>query len=458
MSAELFERRFPESPEARAELLVRLAKTGMDAIVERSLRDPGYPWIDTKFSLIDGRDFDEGDPIRGRDTVYAWIQGRGLEAMAGHLRFFEARRLADGPSAARYRRALRTTAESVAAAREKGRGHLFFSLTRDGCAKAMKGGASWAAKELSPESAYNLSDIFCSRGLYAAAAALRDTGLAASARDYCLRTYRAVLEGRYESDQQQFDPKNPVLPIPGRISHAPFMLQIPTLTMLFRDGVVDAREGIDLVAGIVSRHVNGSGRFPGLAEGDFLEFIDAEGGPFQGKAVSDPGHALEFTGLAARFLSAAEARLGARNGTVSEIEAARSVLLGVFRRGFEAGFDRVHGGIVKLVDLSSGKILNADMPWWSLPETMRAALECMAFARGAEERAFLEDAFRSCGQALLEHYVSVKAHLLCVQTRGADGEIVGVIPAVPDADPGYHTGLSLIRCVELLEGAREELG
>ncbi len=450
MNADRFDRRFPESPEARADLLIRLAKTGMDAIVERSLRDPAYPWIDTKFSLADGRDFDEEDPIRGRDTVYAWIQGRGLEAVAEHLRFFEAGGYLDERSAARYRRVLRTTADSVVAAREKGNGHLFFSLTGNGAAKALNGEASWVPKHLSSESPYNLSDIFCSRGLYAAAAALGDSGLAASARDYCLSAYRAVLEGGYESDQQQFDPKNPVLPVPGRISHAPYMLQLPTLAMLARDGVVDAREGIGLIEDIVSRHVNERGRFPDLAEGDFLEFVDSEGRPFQGRALSDPGHALEFTGLAARCLVVAEAKLGHGDPALQEIGEIRRTLLEVFRRSFEAGFDRARGGIVKLVDLSSRKAVNADMPWWSLPETMRAARECLVFSRGKEEMAFLEEAFEACGRALIEHYVSEKAHLLCVQTRGADGAVSDVIPAVPDADPGYHTGLSLLRCVELL--------
>ena len=33
---------------------------------------------------------------------------------------------------------------------------------------------------------------------------------------------------------------------------------------------------------------------------------------------------------------------------------------------------------------------------------------------------------------------------MAVQTRDAAGEVVSVIPATPDVDPGYHTNLSLI--------------
>ena len=61
-----------------------LLATVMGAIVDRYERSPDYPFIDTKLDLTSGRDFPEDDPIRGRSAVYGWIQGRGLEALAGH--------------------------------------------------------------------------------------------------------------------------------------------------------------------------------------------------------------------------------------------------------------------------------------------------------------------------------------------------------------------------------------
>ena len=33
---------------------------------------------------------------------------------------------------------------------------------------------------------------------------------------------------------------------------------------------------------------------------------------------------------------------------------------------------------------------------------------------------------------------------MAYQTRNASGEPTDVIPATPDADPGYHTGLAII--------------
>ena len=40
---------------------------------------------------------------------------------------------------------------------------------------------------------------------------------------------------------------------------------------------------------------------------------------------------------------------------------------------------------------------------------------------------------------------------MAVQTRSADGAVSTAIPATADADPGYHTGLSLIDLMDTLE-------
>ena len=46
---------------------------------------------------------------------------------------------------------------------------------------------------------------------------------------------------------------------------------------------------------------------------------------------------------------------------------------------------------------------------------------------------------------------------MAIQTRNADGEPVAVIPATSDADPGYHTGLSILDCLEVLRQQSESV-
>ena len=41
---------------------------------------------------------------------------------------------------------------------------------------------------------------------------------------------------------------------------------------------------------------------------------------------------------------------------------------------------------------------------------------------------------------------------MAVKVRDARGEVVDVMPAYPDADPGYHTALSLVDAVEIIQG------
>src|SRR3989339_1343146 len=59
----------------------------MQAITGRFKQNPGYGWVDTKINVITGQDFDPDDPIKGKNSIYGWIQGRALESIASHCRW-----------------------------------------------------------------------------------------------------------------------------------------------------------------------------------------------------------------------------------------------------------------------------------------------------------------------------------------------------------------------------------
>lgn len=132
--------------------------------------------------------------------------------------------------------------------------------------------------------------------------------------------------GAFSSDQEPLDPKNPVTPVPGRHSHGPFMIQIGAAAALCRAAVEDGvgcvaaeehgalglRMGLLLIEHCLTKHTNlfGSGQEFGFTRGSMWEFIDDDGLPYVdpsgGAVISDPGHALEFVGLAGFFLREAE--------------------------------------------------------------------------------------------------------------------------------------------------------
>lgn len=106
----------------------------------------------------------------------------------------------------------------------------------------------------------------------------------------------------------------------------------------------------------------------------------------------------------------------------------------------------------KAVDNRTGKLLEDSMPWWNLPETMRAAL----FAAGAspEEETIKEclRIFAKCHNAYFSHYLNQANMLFPFQTRsGETGEVLDAAPAVPEGDPLYHTNLCVIEIVSALQ-------
>lgn len=419
---------------------------GMDLVVSRFEQNPGYPFIDTKLSTVTGEDFAEAaDPsadFRGRTAVFGWIQGRGMEALAGHAAFF-----ADQPELAlRCDRMLAVVADRVAAFGKANRGRFVFLSTPDGhpfrCGPDGRRQV-FNAGTLPP----GFADLFTGKGLAAAGVRLGRADL----RDLGVSTFRnaaaAIKAGRFVSDQISFDPKNPALPVPGRLAQGPWMIALGGFALmceLFPESGEWGRDGSVFLRYLLDRHVipqDGGG----LKRFDFVEWTDTEGRPWsdQGRILQDPGHALEFTGLAARFLLRAARGKGASPELDMLTALCREQLPDIFLNAFVNGFQSGVGGICKTVDLVGRKPVNDDMPWWPLPEAMRAAALLLRLAPDHPRRGAVEAAAVDCARALFGPFRSPVPGLF-LQTRDSRGEPSAAVPATPDADPGYHTGLCLI--------------
>lgn len=425
----------------------------MTTLADRYGRQPEYPFIDTKLDLITGEDFPPDDPVRGRDTIYGWIQGRGLEALAGHSIYLHRRGLAT-QLLPRLRCMMEEVLARLRQMRRRNSGHLSFFMNPEGAPFRLDEEGQIQFFTLGADTPCGTSDLFCAKGMLAAARVLGDLEAAAEARAYCHQVDDAIWQGRFASDQQPLDPKNPVTPIPGRHAHGPYMVQIGAATLMATLAAdpdsVDL--GLRLIRYELRHHANLKGRIPELEEGDFWEAIDDQGNPFRdGDAIiCDPGHALEFVGLALKFTSTVRRLNLANQDQLREITVVEDVLPSLLIHGFSLGFQPGPGGICKAFDLLSRRPLNTDMPWWNLPETMRAAILCWRVSRSPECLRVLS----ASHNAFIRHFVRPDRHLMAVQTRDAQGRVVPVIPATADADPGYHTGLSIIDLLDEL--ARKE--
>ena len=402
----------------------------MDTMLLRFERNgEAYPFIDTKFDPVSGHDSGEdSEPFRRRECVYAWIQGRGLESLTRHILRFES--TGEKAFASRLRAMCVTVAAQMENLRARNGGRLPFAMHPDGSA--------FFPRE---ESEANFSDLFYAKGLFAAGRVLERQEYTREGRLLFERVLHAVRTRNFRTDQQSFDPKNPVAFVHGKFPQGARMIALGGLAdfiLAFPEERFWAETAAEFIEFIFRYHVN-TGAYPELRKFDFIESVDAGGRAWHdGRVIfSDPGHALEFVGLTAKVLSA----LRQNGGHEDLIDKARNILPDLFLHVFDYGFNRKAGGICKGYDLAGRKAVNPDMPWWSLPETVRAGVfltelypECctgeILLRTGAAFQAFCQGFLRESGFAC--------------QTRAADGRIINVIPAVPDLDPGYHTNLSLM--------------
>ena len=337
--------------------------------------------------------------------------------------------------------------------RDRNDGHVCFFMKPDGAPFTLDSQGRpvpFARGTIHP---YGFSDLFSSKGMFAAADYLADAGARAEALEYVKAVEASMWDRTFTTDQIALDPINRVEYKAGAHAHGYLMIQIGAATLLVESGVEGAVErGLRIVEHELGTYVNLDGRIASLQEGDLWENVDDEGRPYleeDGTIFADPGHALEFVGLAARFIVTAS---GAGNSPdqAARLETARQRLPTVLERNFDNGYFPGAGGLSKGFDLVSRTHVNTDMPWWNLPETIRAAAYCLQHADDAAEKRMCLRVFRDAHNAL-RHYTRPDMHLMAYQTRDAAGRPVDLIPATADADPGYHTGLCLIDTIGVID-------
>ncbi|HYF48744.1 MAG TPA: AGE family epimerase/isomerase [Planctomycetota bacterium] len=432
-------------------MLVTILRT----IVDRFERRPDYPFIDTKLSILNGKDFPEAaNPewdFKSRAAVFGWIQGRGLEALAGHARWLpRCGVLTDRERtelSQRLRLMIAKVFESLEKLRAQNHGHLCFLMTPDGRAFdiAPDGGRRYIDLKDSPST---MSDLFYVKGMLAAARYLDRERKVDEARTIFRRVLADIEAGRFRKDQVGFDLKNKVAPVRGRFGHGARMIALSGCALFSAElNDTELREaGLRFIDYTLSRHIVHDAS-NGLQQYDMFEFTDAEGKPWieHNRLHSDPGHATEFCGLAAKFLLT----LPPEYSQHPVVTKAREVLPRVLEQNFRNGFNANVGGICKAFDLISRAPINSDMPWWSLPETIRAATLLMALCPNADCVSLLR-IFKESSNGFFRSFVNPHVHLMAYQTVDATGKPADVIPATPDADPGYHTGLSIIDALDHL--------
>lgn len=375
-------------------------------------RELGGGFLNTKQNSLTLRDYGAEDGARGPDYTYGWIQGRGLEALATHAEFFadELQPLAEKLDAA-GRRLYRLLADLQTAD-----GHGYFCYDR--AMTPVYADASDAIRtQQKPADIYSYSDAFFAKGLVAAASRYDLPDLADHLR-YFDRVIASIEAGHFQMDERR--PLSAASLAEQADDFGPRMILLGAAGMLKRFGHADHLAYADrFIAHILERHLD---KASGLLRN------------VPGEDLCNVGHGIEFVGFVLDYLDG--------DADPALVETLERILVAAFDRGF------IGPGITLTVSVATGEPQSPYCPWWSLPEAIRAAALVHQRTGSADSLRI----WQAAHTAFFEHYWRGTPPIAW-QTLTREGP-VDFVPATPDLDPGYHTGLSLLAAIHAADSLK----
>lgn len=365
----------------------------------------GCGFLNTKQNSLTCKDYGAEDGVCGPDYIYGWIQGRGLEALIGHAGFFEE----ELPPLAEKLDVAGRRLYGLLADLQKTDGHAYFCYDRD--IRPVYADAAGAIHgQQRPDLIYSYSDAFVAKGLIAAASRYGLPDLSVHL-GYLDNVIAAIEDSRFQMDERR--------PLSlGSIDlqaddFGPRMILLGAAGMLKRFGHHGHLTYVDrFIAHVVERHFD---EVSGLLRN------------VPGEDLCNVGHGIEFVGFVLDYLD--------DDADPALVEKLERILVSSFDKGF------VGPGIVLAVSATTGEPQSPYCPWWSLPETIRAAALMHSRTGSAQSLRVWERAHA----AFFEHYWRGTPPV-AYQTMTKKGP-VDFVPATPDLDPGYHTGLSLLSAI-----------
>lgn len=362
-------------------------------------------WINTKVNSITLEDYTESDGLRGPSYIYGWIQGRALEALVSHAQAFEQ---CDPDIAAKLRATARVLYDALSVALRRD-GHVYFCYDRAGKAILPDGTPQVPVSDI-----YTYADAFAAKGLVAASAFFGLPELDEHLQ-YLSRVVASIPANRFQMNEKVLLGTSAIAAQGD--DFGPRMILLGAADMLKRFGLSEhSKFASGFIEHILTNHVDDvSGLVRDTPNGDACNI----------------GHAIEFVGFA----------LAALDDTAPQhlVDQLENVLVAEFQAGFKGP------GVVLSVSNATAGVLDDKCPWWSLPETIRAA--ALAYERTLSVDCL--SIWQQADQAFFENYWRAGTGV-AYQTRTPNGPL-DFIPATPDLDPGYHTGLSLLGAINVTE-------
>lgn len=419
------------SPDYRRFILDASIVPGCRLLLARHRLRPDWPYVETKFNPNTGMNL----PPEKYEIAHVWFLGRGSEALDDHLRVLDRVESFLPAERSEIREVfgvwIANMTRDLIALADRYQGRIPFRINRKLEAVDTQG------KPVAVNPACcGAGDVFAVKGLLSSA----DPSVLARIPELLRRCVAHLHENRYEVEQ--------TTPPPGR-GHGPRMLMQGVGACFFhkskdvavQDEAMD--EAADFLGEVLDGHYNPE-------TGLFSEYIDLKTGARS--TLLDPGHANELVGLGLGLIECLEQSAAHAKRHAALITRAKRDLPRMLVKSTTLGYNPRHPGIYKAVDNRTGATIDSGMPWWNLPETMRAAVRAYAVTDDRALRQQCLEAFRLCHNAYFSRYLNRNNSLFPFQTLdGNTGKVVDVVPAVPEGDPLYHANGAFLDMLTVIE-------
>jgi hypothetical protein len=366
-------------------------------------------FLNTKQNSISLADYGAHDGLRGPDYIYGWIQGRGLESLATHAAFFEH----DDQELARALDAAGLELYHALDNLHGGAGHAYFCYGPDLLPICLDGDGV-PHTQMSASDIFTYSDAFVCKGLVAAAARYAPHDLPRHLGS--LAKVIAAIEANRFLMAEDGPIGEPALAAQAA-DLGPRMILLGAAALLTSLHLrPQAAFGERFVAQIIERHFDDS---TGLLRN------------VPGEDACNVGHGIEFAGFALEYYG--------QSAPPALLATLERVLIASFRTAFTGP------GICLSVSMRSLQPTSPYCPWWSLPETIRTA--ALLYERTGSAAAL--DVWQDASTAFFTRFWRGEP-AIAYQTMTTAGP-VDFVPATPDLDPGYHTGISLLAATKVAD-------
>ncbi len=411
----------------RRRLLENSVEPGIRLILHRHSRQLEWPYIDTKFNPNTGKEL----PMENRQRIYPWFLGRGTEALVLHLESLDQLELSSDEKQSALDLFPRLIDEMSGAILN------IISLHGGRCPFLLDRTFALVPGSPAPNPEWTgAGDLFCAKGLVLS----HDPRFSQAGLEMLGRVADRVQLGLFGLEGAK-------LPAQG-LSQGMRMLFL-SVPRLFALRSVPGKEkffthACNFLSFVLDHHWD-------PARKRFSEYIDPD--TFDRGELLDPGHCTEFVGLGLSAIYAMERDGSGMDESRRRLFArAKGEMPDILLSAMRAGFNNRQGGMYKAVNNRTGEIIDSEMPWWNLPETMRGALFAALAANDPEKRLACLDAFAKCHNAYFSHYLNPDMMLFPFQTRsGESGAVMDTPPSVPEGDPLYHSNLCFLDMLPYLD-------